>query len=143
MRSGVQIVSVLGALILLAGSAWAGKTDHKPDREAWIEELGLSKDQQARIEGIRKEHRELVKKIKSERESLMKDLTKLVKEKAADADLQGKVDALHHLKKQVGEAMDRHMENLRGVLTPIQQAKFVLWMDKHRGSNGKPGTGED
>ena len=145
MRIWVLWVPACCALFLvLAPSSWAGKKPGKSagEREAWIQELGLSKDQQARIDGIRKEHRELMKKIKAERESLVKDLTKLVKEKTADADLQGKVDALHGLKKQVGEAMDKYMENLRVVLTPIQQAKFALWMDKHRGAKGKH-TGEE
>ncbi len=134
-------VAMVAALAAAGGAAahdpeaaGPGPGGAMPERVA--KRLDLTQDQQAKIKALNEAHRAAMKPKWEAQEALLKDLRELVKSKAGDAALSAKLDALKQGHLAIQAAQQAHQDELAAVLTPMQKAKFVLWMAKRMGGEG-------
>jgi Spy/CpxP family protein refolding chaperone len=122
------------------------------------EKLGLSDSQAAKLKDLFKKQMEETKPLRDQMKIDMDTLQQKIDTKASDADVKKVLDALSADRKSM-EASRQNMEDaVREILSPTQQAKFVLsmrdrgrqmmgkWMGKwkHGGKgDGKDGSDQD
>jgi Spy/CpxP family protein refolding chaperone len=107
------------------------------------DKLGLTEDQvkqlQAVVESEKEEMGPLFEKISADRKALEDSL----KAGAKDADLKVLLDNLEMDHQNIGTAGKRFRGQIRGILTPTQQAKIVVDRGQHRNGKGLKGPGRD
>ncbi len=111
------------------------------------EKLGLSDDQAAKLKDAMKAHGEAMKPIGKQLKELMEKLHSQVEDKASDGDLKATLDALRNARKSMMDEQEKFHATVAGVLTPTQQAKFVLgaaheMRARMGGRGGRGGRGE-
>lgn len=90
------------------------------------EKLGLSDEQSAKFKDAEKAHFAAMKPLHQKMKELMEKLHGQVEAKASDGDLTATLDALKAQRQSVMDEQEKFHAALRGILTPTQQAKFVL-----------------
>jgi Spy/CpxP family protein refolding chaperone len=95
-----------------------------------VKKLDLTKDQDEKLTALRTKHQEKLKALFEERKGLLKNLAGLVKSAAKDAELTPKLKALDANWKAIQSENDSFQDAGRKILTPMQQAKFHLWLAK-------------
>ena len=123
--------------------------------EKMKEKLGLSDDQVSKLKALFKSQRSVTKPLRDKLKSDMDDLQKKVDAKASDADLKKVLDSLSDDRKNLEAARQKMVDQIREILTPLQQAKFVLamrergekmmgkWMKHHRDMGDSDANGKD
>ena len=111
--------------------------------ERMAKRLELTADQQARIKQLNEAHWADLKAKREAQEALVKDLRELVKSKAADGALTAKLDALKAGHQAIEAAEQAHRDAVAAILTPMQKAKFVLWMAHRMEKGGRWKKGMD
>jgi Spy/CpxP family protein refolding chaperone len=90
--------------------------------------MGLTEDQQKKLKALGEKYGPQQKQLGEERRKLVKDLAQKVKTQAKDADFQATLDALAKNRGSAEALRDKREKESRAILTPAQQAKFVLRM---------------
>lgn len=98
----------------------------QPRLDMLKEKLGLSDDQVAKLKEVFKNQRESTKPIREKMRADMQELQNKRKAKASDADLKTTLDALAADRQDMQVARQKLQDQIREILTPEQQAKFVL-----------------
>ncbi len=92
------------------------------------DKLGLTDDQAAKLKEAFKKQMEANKPLRDQEKIDIDTLQQKVDAKASDSDIKDALDKLSADRKSMQSAQDNSMEKIRGILTPIQQAKWVLTM---------------
>lgn len=101
------------------------------------DKLGLTDDQATQLKEAFKKHEEANKPLRDQERIDFDTLQQKVDTKGSDSDIKDLLDRLDKDHKQMQQVQDNFMEKLRTILTPVQQAKWVLSM--HRGPMGHSG----
>jgi len=99
-----------------------GRMEHLKDK------LGLTDDQAAKLKETFKKQMEANKPLRDQEKIDIDTLQQKVDTKASDSDIKDALDKLSADRKSMQAAQDNSMDKIRGILTPIQQAKWVLTM---------------
>lgn len=142
-----RIVSALfaGMLLLAAPAMHADdKKGHDPhaqwDRFDMLKKrLGLTADQVSQWKDAEKGDREQGKLLKDKTKADEASLAVLVDEKASDDDLKAGLDLLEKDHQAMQASREKKIGTLKGILTPMQQAKLVMMMGGHGGFGGGMG----
>ena len=155
-----RLISTMTAAGLLAGAlllpAMIRAEDKKEDKaEAhekegraahWREKLGISEEQEGKLKGIKRAHREAEEGARAEMAATMRKLEDQLEDKASDKDLTVTLDKLQAQHKSISAEREKFMGAMAQVLTPTQRAKMAVAMGKHmhggmmgHGRGGKPG----
>jgi Spy/CpxP family protein refolding chaperone len=92
------------------------------------DKLGLTDDQAAKLKEAFKKQMEANKPLRDQEKIDMDTLQQKVDTKASDSDIKDALDKLSADHKSMQTAQDNSMDKIREILTPIQQAKWVLTM---------------
>jgi len=92
------------------------------------DKLGLTDDQAAKLKETFKKQMEANKPLRDQEKIDIDTLQQKVDSKASDSDIKDALDKLSADHKSMQAAQDNSMERIREILTPIQQAKWVLTM---------------
>ncbi len=143
MRTVKTAATLLAGLLLLAaaGAARAQEDEgdapppeHQMSAAKLKDKLGLTDEQVQKLDASMKSAKETMKPLG---EALKQDMAKLkeqVRAKAKDDEIQSTLDSLQKDRTALREAMEKHMDESKGILTPTQRAKMVLGMAKGRKS---------
>ncbi len=108
--------------------------DHGKERmEKMKEKLGLTDAQVVKLKAAMKKQMEANKPLRDQEKIDIDTLQQKVDSKASDSDITAALDKLKEDRKALQEAQERSMEKTRTILTPIQQAKWVLSMGRGMG----------
>jgi len=130
-------------MMTLAATGWTADRarEMKPGTEgpggrmaAWLD---LTPDQSAKIKTLMEQNRKAMRDLRDKRQDAMRALRNLVEDKGTDAQIAAKLNDLKAAQEAVQAAQKRHRDEMAKILTPTQQAKFVLGMAKR----GHPGMG--
>jgi|UniRef100_A0A7V6CN24 Spy/CpxP family protein refolding chaperone len=91
------------------------------------EELNLTEEQSAKIFPKWKKLRELREKRREEREKELEKLSELLLKKAKDDEIKKQVNMIKENDKKNREECEKLEEEIFSLLTPIQQAKYLLF----------------
>jgi len=92
------------------------------------DKLGLTDDQAAKLKETFKKQREANKPLRDQEKIDIDTLQQKVDSKASDSDIKDALDKLSADHKSMQAAQDNSMDKIREILTPMQQAKWVLTM---------------
>jgi Spy/CpxP family protein refolding chaperone len=118
------------------GDKPAMQGDHKPgdwgkDRiEHLKDKLGLTDDQATQLKEAFQKQGEAIKPLRDQEKIDMDTLQQKVDTKASDSDIKALLDKLKEDRKTLQDTQERSMEKFRMILTPTQQAKWVLSMGR-------------
>jgi Spy/CpxP family protein refolding chaperone len=101
-------------------------------------DLGLSDDQVEKLKALFKSHREELKPLQEKMKTDVDTLRTKKEAKATDSELKPVLDLLSADRKNMQDLRQKQQEQIRGILTPDQQAKMVL----NRPFKGKGGLGD-
>jgi Spy/CpxP family protein refolding chaperone len=104
------------------------------------DKLGLSDDQATKLKEAFKKQMEANKPLRDQEKIDMDTLQQKVDIKASDSDIKALLDKLKDDHKQIQDTQERSMDKIRAILSPTQQAKWVLTMQRgmmHRQWDGK------
>lgn len=141
-----SIVLTLVLSLLLGGlGAWGGAEYvlHRmrpptPLHEMLHEELGLTADQQQRIEGLERTHAQRRAVLQAEMHAANVDLAKAIGARHAyTPEVQASVDRFHHAMEELQKETILHVLAMRAVLTPEQAAKFDATVAKSLTEDGQ------
>ncbi len=149
-RGGLAALVFVGSVILVAGSraemgddqegGWEGGSGHR--LEMIKEKLGLNDSQASQLREMFKKQAEGTKPLRQKLKIGMDTLRLKMDSGAPDPELKKILDTLSADKKSLEESRKTFTDKLRTVLTPTQQAKFLLGMqDRRRGMMAKRGMG--
>lgn len=117
--------------------------------EKMKEKLGLTDAQATQLKDLFQKQREDTKPLRDQVKIDMDTLKQKVDTKASDSAVKGTLDALSADRKAMQSDREKFMEKIRTILTPTQQAKFVLGMKARGGEmmkkwkeHGKRPSGE-
>lgn len=146
-----RMISTVGAAALLAGALLAPallRAEDKADKPAqeekhrggmramFKEKLGLSDEQEAKLKGLRRAHREASESAKSELKAAMRRLGDQLEDKASEKELSATLDKIKSGRRALRDAQDKFEADSAAVLTPTQRAKMVVAMG-HRMKGGR------
>ncbi|HTA77424.1 MAG TPA: Spy/CpxP family protein refolding chaperone [bacterium] len=109
------------------------KKDGKGRLEEMKQKLGLTDDQAAKLKTAMKKQMEANKPLRDQEKIDIDTLQQKVDSKASDSDITAALDKLKEDRKALQEAQERSMEKMKSILTPTQQAKWVLSMGRGMG----------
>jgi hypothetical protein len=92
------------------------------------EKLGLSDEQASKFRDENKQHHEAMQPLRDKRKGLMKSLEDQVKAEAGDSAIQATLQDLEAVQKEIDTENQRHVDALKAMLNPTQQAKVLLAM---------------
>lgn len=95
-----------------------------------VDELQLSEEQMAKFMVKFREDRDLMKEQRTKKKKMLDELKELVEKKAPAKDLNAKLDGLEKLQAESLDKLKKITADMRKILTPEQQAKFVLAKEK-------------
>jgi Spy/CpxP family protein refolding chaperone len=114
------------------GGKDAGKEEHggwgKERGEHMKKELGLTDEQAEKFKAARKAQMETMKPLMEKQKLDIDSLRVLVDKKASDKDLSAAIEGIKADHKAIEEQQKKHREAMAALLTPMQQAKFILSM---------------
>ena len=97
--------------------------------DQWKEKLGLSDEQVSKLKDLFKSQMDIMKPLRDQMKIDMDTLQQKVDAKASDADLKKVLGTLSADRKNLDSARQKMEDQVRGILTPTQQAKFVLGLN--------------
>ncbi len=123
-----SMVLVAVFCISLFSYAEEGKKDmHEKDRIVKMKEkLGLSDDQVTKIKAVFADSKKNIEPLKKQYEADLKSLKDKVKAGVADSELKILLDALQADDQKMMDARKNIMEQMKAILTPLQQAKDII-----------------
>jgi Spy/CpxP family protein refolding chaperone len=133
-----------GALTALLALSTALPANNKMDDEKplldsrTVSMLDLSQDQREQLKEEKKEHADNLRPLKETKKEHLSELRSLVNRRADDDDIAEALDQLKSDHEAVEEEMQRHMEKVGDILTPMQKAKWVLRMANSMGLGSRP-----
>ena len=123
----VLIASTLG----MASDAAAAKNRRGDKRSARAAKtLDLTQEQKGRFAALRKQHAAGIRPIIEQRKFIMQELRGMVRTKDSKTLIETKLTALRANTAALRAAGERHRDAIGAVLTPAQQAKLALWVEK-------------
>ncbi len=96
--------------------------------EKMKEKLGLADGQVSQLKGLFKSQGKTMKPLRDQLKIDMDTLQQKVDQKASDGDLRKLLDKLDAESREMQAGREKMKAQLRSILTPTQQAKFVLGM---------------
>jgi Spy/CpxP family protein refolding chaperone len=123
-----------------SGDKMEMKGDHgdgKDRMDRMKEKLGLSDSQAAKLKEAFKKQMEANKPLRDQEKIDVDTLQQKVDSKASDSDIKDLLEKLKADRKQIQDAQERSMEKIKTILTPTQQAKWVLMMGHGAAGRGK------
>lgn len=147
--AGLAVAMLLGVLAPADSAAKERRHRGGKHRKGWtrvMKALDLSEDQQGKLKALWKKKSETMRPLHKQRAEQLKALRSLLKSESKNAQLTAKLNALTRIQEKVARAEQSHRKSVRAILTPTQQAKFVLrfarsaerWT-KHSGRKGHEG----
>jgi Spy/CpxP family protein refolding chaperone len=135
MLGGLVISAVFCASLLsFADDMKSGTNDWQGGRLAKMKEtLGLSDTQVASIKAIQDGSWKNIEPLRKQTRIDLENLKAQVKTGAPDKDLTASIDALQADRKKMMEARKASMEQVKAILTPLQQAKAMIAMSERMG----------
>lgn len=134
-------------LLALAGSGWTmdgpppgGKPDHDGPGDRMGAWLNLTPEQADKIQALRQQHRKATRDLRDRRQDAMRALRHLVEDKGTDAQIAAKLADLKAAHEALHAAQQKQRDEIAKLLTPTQQAKFLIGMQR-RGGPGRRGMG--
>ena len=117
---------------------------HGPLGPRFAEELGLSEDQKAQLEALRKKNEESLKPLADAAHEAHEAFRQALESDSPDATAVGqKALAMHSAEKALRAAHEATFEQLKSILTEEQRAKFEAARERrgpHHGKRGRQGT---
>ena len=105
--------------------------------------LDLNEDQRGQLKSLGEKRGKALRPLQKQRRDQLEELRLLVKNEAKDARLERELNALKRTRDKIYRIEEQHRKDMQAVLTPIQQAKFVLrlayrgeTLNKRRGQRG-------
>jgi Spy/CpxP family protein refolding chaperone len=132
-----------GVQILRADDPASGDNDGPPKMDRgqgwekggpmgmWKEKMGLTVDQAAKLKDLMKNQREETRALADQMKVDMDTLKLKVDSKASDDQIKTLLDNLSAQKKKMQAKREEFINQAKGILTPTQQAKFLLAMKEH------------
>ena len=110
------------------------------------EKLGLTDDQAVKLKGLFKKQMEDTRSLRDQMRIDMDTLRQKVDMKTSDSEIKKLLDALSADRDKIEEGRRKMEKNLREILTPTQQAKFLMgmrargmeMMHRWKGMKGRP-----
>lgn len=143
--------TMLAAVLMLAvaGPGWAGEGDRemkggKPRggpggrMAAWLD---LTPEQSTKIKALMTAHRKATRELRDKRSDATRALRYLVEDQGSDSAITAKLNDLKSANDALQAAQKKHRDEMAKVLTPTQQAKFVLGMGRPGKGGRRPGMG--
>ena len=129
--AGLAVAVLCG--LLVPGDSFAKERRHRggKHRTGWtrvVKALDLSKDQQEKLKALWEKKGKTVGPLRKQRGEQLKELKGFLKSEPNDAQLTAKLNALRRTQEKINRAEQGHRKSVRAILTPTQQAKFVLRM---------------
>lgn len=93
--------------------------------------LGLTDDQVTKIKALKESRETETEPLHKQMKADMKTLAAKVKAKASEVDIKAALDAVRTDQENIETAKKKHMDQMEEILTPTQQAKFLLHMKEH------------
>lgn len=132
---------ILAALFALAAAVPASAHDRK---DKWKEKLELTDDQAAKLEKAFASVKEEGSKLRQERREAVKALKELVKKDAPEKELTAALEGLEKSSQALYDNRRKMIEAAKSILTPKQQAKAALLLEKKmkKGKGKRWGRGD-
>ena len=130
----------LNAMDMDKGKHGKGQDMGAKHMEMMKKELGLSKDQAAKSKAATMANHEAMKTAGNKVKADLANLQVLVDKKASDAELTTSLNTLDADRKAMQAQQQKHIDAMRAILTPTQQAKMALKLGEHM-SEGMMGKG--
>jgi len=138
----LTVVALLTGLAIGFSGGMAGisqaqaESDHKRRKDAWLEELNLSPEQQEQLKQIREKNKEGIKKQKQAMKAERRKLQEAFQSDASDATIKAQFNKVQDQRRAFGEARFDQVLEIRKILTPEQRKKFRAmrggWHHRHR-----------
>lgn len=136
-------------MMVVAGTGWSAEGDRgmkggKPRggpggrMAAWLD---LTPEQSTKLKDVMTAHRKATRELRDKRSDATRALRYLVEDKASDGAITAKLNELKSANDALQAAQRKHRDELAKVLTPTQQAKFVLGGGRPGKPGRKPGMG--
>lgn len=130
--AGLAVAVLCG--LLVPGDSFAKERRHQggKHRKGWtrmervVKALDLSKDQQENLKALWEKKGKTLKPLQKQRGEQLRELKGFLKSEPNDARLTAKLNALNRTQEKIDRAEQGHRKSVRAILTPTQQAKFVL-----------------
>ncbi len=130
---GVLVLTLfLSAGFVLAQQNIPGDQGGNGEKGKWADKLGLTADQQSKVEALQKDIQGKMKPLRDSDMDLLNQLKVLVDSTGSDSDINGVLDKLASNKTQEQDLEKQRSDGMKQILTPIQQAKMVLGMAKRK-----------
>jgi Spy/CpxP family protein refolding chaperone len=141
--AGLAVLALAGGVLAAADGVRAADDEcadcmKKCARMKAAKRMGLTEDQQKKLSALGEKYGPEAKKLAAERRDLVKELARQVRSEAKEADLQKTLDSLAKNRAASEALRDRREKDSRAILTPVQQARFVLRMAREA-RDGKAG----
>jgi Spy/CpxP family protein refolding chaperone len=125
IRVGAVAACVVTAVLALVGPVAAGGMKFKWwQSDRFIRELGLTVDQQTRLDAIFKESWPSLEHCKTELDRLDRDLSRLIAEAADEPQVVQQIDRVESSRSALGKARSLMLYRMYRVLTPDQRVKL-------------------
>lgn len=130
--AGLFMACVLIATALVMASDAAAAKNRRGDKRSAraAKTLDLTQEQKDRFAALRKQHVAGIRPIIEQRKFIMQELRGMVRNKDSKTLMETKLTALRANTAALRAAGERHRDAIRAVLTPAQQAKLALWVEK-------------
>ncbi len=96
--------------------------------------LELTPEQKEKLKDFRQSNMDEMKRLRRDLEDQVTKLRRMVEDKAAESRIEDQIKAVKRVRKQMESAIERHMDKLERILTPVQRAKLLLKSGKHMGA---------
>lgn len=141
LAAGVSAILLLSAPALRLSAREGKGPEGMGMKEMMKDKLDLSDEQAKQFKDMGKTHREANKAVMEKMKLDMDTLRVLVDEKASDAKLKAQLNKLKQDGKDMEAMRAKHMEAMQAILTPMQQAKFVIFKVANMGQMKGKGMG--
>ena len=137
--SGAALIGSLLLASLVSGARAAEKGGHEKEGGRF----GLSEDQEAKLREASLARRKAVALLREDLRDEVETLKRQVREEAGDKKIQGTLDRLQKLRKDMLAEKEKFKDKAASFLTPTQQAKLLMAMHgrKHGGRRHGDGRG--
>lgn len=148
MKSKTSVIlSLILAAAVSPAFAHEGMGGDEAHKGQWMQQmkqkLGLTDDQQQKMEAEMKRHGEAEKPLRQTMRDQMKKLADQVKAKdTSDADIETTLDAIKSTHQSMEQEEQAFHDAMGKILTPRQKASMLLWHMshmRHEGMKGHPG----
>jgi periplasmic protein CpxP/Spy len=117
------------------------KEMRKNRMERMVQELGLTQDQQTRIQAIRENAKNDKNPQRQQLRAEMENLRSLIAKSASTSELRQQHNKIKALRDQMGDQRFESMLQVYEVLTPEQRTKFAEMMQRRGGMRGQGSGG--